>query len=253
MPDLAAILRARLPVTEVPGWRTHVRPGSFSPLGVIVHHTAGTNSLRVIVNGRTDLPGPLSNLHVPKSGPPNLVSAGRCNHAGAGAAVVLDEVRRDVAPTGSALRRGLLDGPGGNGFFYGIEAENLGDGLDPWPPAQLDTIARICAALCGHHGWRSNRVIGHLEWTRRKPDPRGFSMASMRARVAMLLLTPQPLPEDDMAVIVTKTDNHSFVTDLVMKRPVLGPSHFDELIAAGVKGMKMSDDQIDAIPLAPGA
>jgi hypothetical protein len=199
--DLASILRgSRLAVTEIPGWRTHVRPGAWQPVGLIVHHTAGTNSLRTIVNGRPDLPGPLANLHVPKWGGVNVVSAGRCNHAGAGAALVLEETRRDVAPTGSALARGLLDGPGGNGYFYGIEAENRGDGEDPWPPEQLDTIARICAALCAHHGWRSNRVIGHTEWTRRKIDPRGFSMVSMRARVAMLLLqrpapVPTPIPE----------------------------------------------------------
>lgn len=71
---------------------------------------------------------------------------------------------------------------------------------------------------------------------------------------------PQPAPapihlttEDDMAVIVTKTTGESWVTDLVSKRPVLGPKHFDELVAAGVLGKKLSDDHIDAIPLAPGA
>lgn len=62
---------------------------------------------------------------------------------------------------------------------------------------------------------------------------------------------PPPLPqEDDVAVIVTKTNNQSFVTDYVTKRPILGTSHFDQLVAAGVKGAKLSDDHIDAIPVA---
>lgn len=62
-----------------------------------------------------------------------------------------------------------------------------------------------------------------------------------------------PLEEDDMSVIVTKTSGQSFVTDLVAKRPVLGPAHFNQLVDAGVRGMHLSDDHIDAIPLAPGA
>jgi hypothetical protein len=72
--------------------------------------------------------------------------------------------------------------------------------------------------------------------------------------------TPVPAPviitkEDDMAVIVTKTTGESWVTDLVSKRPVKGPAHFDELYRAGLRGIEpmLSDEHIDAIPLAPGA
>ena len=61
--------------------------------------------------------------------------------------------------------------------------ENLGDGDDPWPAAQLEAIERAAAAICRHHGWNERSVIGHLEWQPGKVDPRGFTMASMRERI----------------------------------------------------------------------
>lgn len=198
--DLAAELQPHVHLAMRPGWQTFARPGGFDPVGVMVHHTAGRNDLGVVINGRPDLPGPLANLYVGRDEPwtVTLISAGRCNHAGAGAQLVLDEVRRDVAPSGDAGARGLVDGPGGNGFFYGIEAENLGDGVQHWPVPQLEAIAQTCAALCRAHGWGASRVIGHREWTRRKPDPRGVSMPGLRARVdALIRSRPQ---EEDMAL-----------------------------------------------------
>lgn len=189
--SLAALLHdAGLTVNEIGDWRNRQRPGGFGPVGVIVHHTAGTKSLNVIVNGRSDLPGPLANLHMPKDGTVNLVSDGRCNHAGTGAQKVLDRVRHDLAPLGTAAACGYIDGPVGNGLFYGIEAENLGDGRDPWPLEQVNSVAQACAALCRNHGWTENRVIGHLEWTRRKIDPRGFLMGALRHLVAQHLKPP---------------------------------------------------------------
>lgn len=203
--DLVAILRPVVNLAVRPNWRTFARPGPFDPVGIIVHHTGGQNDLNTVIAGRPDLAGPLANLYSDRDEPWTftLISGGRCNHAGEGAALVLGEVRLDVAPSGDALARGLSDGPGGNGWFYGIEAENLGDGRQPWPVPQLEGVARACAAICAHHGWSANRVIAHREWTRRKPDPRGIFMPSMRARVAALLrhpsgptVVPGPIYED---------------------------------------------------------
>lgn len=193
---LADVCRsAGVDVQEFGGWQDYARPGDFAAVGIMVHHTAGRNDLNTIINGRPDLEGPLANLYSDRDAPyrVTVVSAGRCNHAGAGAQRVLDEVRADIAPSGDAGSRGLVDGPGGNGWFYGIEAENLGDGVQPWPSEQFDAIARVCAAICARMGWSANRVIGHREWTRRKIDPRGFGMDALRSRVAELM-------EDDMAL-----------------------------------------------------
>jgi N-acetyl-anhydromuramyl-L-alanine amidase AmpD len=62
--------------------------------------------------------------------------------------------------------------------------ENIGDGVDPWAEVQLDAIAKGAAALCQRHGWSENRVIGHKEWSRKKPIDPGFDMNDFRARVA---------------------------------------------------------------------
>lgn len=197
--DLLAILASRgIPTVEVTGWRG--RGGRlFAPIGVMVHHTNGTatDNLRAIIDGRADLAGPLAQFHIPKSGVVNIVADGRANHTGDGAPMVLDELRRDVAPSGTAAERGLADKKdfGANRFLYGIEAENLGNGKDPWPEAQLDAIRQTAAALCGHHRWPATRVIAHKEWTSRKVDPRGFEMADLRAAVAALLGNPITIEE----------------------------------------------------------
>ena len=194
---LAEILRPVVNLREHSGWQTHVRPGGFEPVGIIIHHTAGKNDLSTVINGRSDLPGPLSNLYFDRDGdfPVTLVSAGRCNHAGAGASLVLDEARDGKAAGPDAAARNLSDGPNGNFFFYGFEAENLGDGVQPWPAEQYSSMVAAAAAICRSHGWSAGHVIGHREWTRRKIDPRGFSMGAFRADVQSRI-TNHPLEDD---------------------------------------------------------
>jgi hypothetical protein len=188
--NVAGLSRAAgLPVNEVANWPARSRPGSFNPIGIMMHHTVetGPGSLTSVIKGRTSptkLEGPLANFHVQRDGVINIVSGGRANHAGTGAQQVLDEVNAGIAPSDTAARRRLPNGPGGNAFFYGFENENRGDGVQPWPEVQLDTMARAAAALCQRHCWTSNRVISHAEWTSRKVDPRGINMNDFRARVA---------------------------------------------------------------------
>jgi N-acetylmuramoyl-L-alanine amidase/Hemopexin len=182
--DLADLLRsAGLVVNEVGDWRRRVRPGVFQPVGIMIHHTGGRNDRQVVVDGRPDLRGPLANLYIDRAGVVHVVSGGLSNHAGSGAQQVLDDVIRDVAPTGTARQRGLRDTAAGNGVFYGFENENRGDGRDDWPEVQLDAMARAAAAICLRHCWHVNRVISHAEWTSRKVDPRGIDMNDFRARV----------------------------------------------------------------------
>lgn len=52
------------------------------------------------------------------------------------------------------------------------------------PAVQLDAITRAAAAVCRVHGWTAPSVIGHLEWQPGKIDPKGFTMKSLRERVA---------------------------------------------------------------------
>lgn len=67
------------------GWHTHNRnhKGPWGPVhGVMLHHTAGTASLRICRTGLPGLPGPLCIGLITKDGRVHLVGYGRTNHAG---------------------------------------------------------------------------------------------------------------------------------------------------------------------------
>ncbi|MFF3203010.1 peptidoglycan-binding protein [Streptomyces sp. NPDC002962] len=189
---LVSALRAEgVTVVERSGWRTNNRnhKGSWGPVhGVVVHHTvtSGTgNSVSLCFDGHSALPGPLCHGVIAKDGTVHLVGNGRANHAGSGDGDVLKAVIAEKAPP--APNENDTDG---NVHFYGFECVNLGDGKDPWPAVQLEAMVRASAALCRAHGWSAASVIGHKEWTSTKVDPRGFTMADFRARVAARLGKP---------------------------------------------------------------
>lgn len=194
---LVAALRAEgLTVHEVREWRTHNRnsKGPWGPMnGVMIHHTvtSGTSSsVALCYNGHSSLPGPLCHGVIDKKGEVHLVGNGRANHAGLGDGDVLRAVVNETAlpPDNEA-------DTDGNRHFYGFECVNLGDGRDPWPAAQLEAIEKAAAAICRAHGWSERSVIGHKEWQPGKVDPRGFTMDSMRARIAARLRgRPDPTP-----------------------------------------------------------
>ncbi|WP_328545449.1 N-acetylmuramoyl-L-alanine amidase [Streptomyces europaeiscabiei] len=192
---LQALLDEGVTVVEVGDWEDHNRnhKGPWGPVhGVMIHHTVTSGSKRTVEicrDGHSSLPGPLCHGVITKDGRVHLVGYGRTNHAGLGDPDVLRAVIDEK--TLPADDEATVDG---NRHFYGFECENLGDGQDPWPAAQLDAIERVAAALCRHHGWDSGSVIGHLNWQPGKVDPRGFTMESMRARVDTRLgkVTPKP-------------------------------------------------------------
>lgn len=164
---------AGLAVVEVDGWKTR-GSSSFNPGGVVCHHTAGgpsgdIPSLRVLIHGRSDLPGPLCQIGLARSGTCYVVAAGRANHAGSGG------------------WKGLV----GNSSVWGIEAENRGtNAAEPWKPAQLEAYHVLAAVLQEHtvKGPDEDYVCGHKEWApNRKVDPHTLSMSEFRAIVAAIL------------------------------------------------------------------
>ncbi|MER5886240.1 N-acetylmuramoyl-L-alanine amidase [Streptomyces sp. NPDC001941] len=194
---LAALRDEGVRIVEYEGWRGRNRDhkGTWGPVnGVMVHHTVtrGTEAtVRLCVEGREDLPGPLCHGVIAKDGTVHLIGYGRANHAGLGDPAVLDAVKAEgpLPPVGEPVTDG-------NRHFYGFECENMGDGKDPWPPAQVDAIVRVCAALCRAHGWGAaggTSVIGHAEWQTGKIDPLGpgITMPGVRASVTARLRAPK--------------------------------------------------------------
>ena len=169
---LASVLEhAGCKVNELAGWQTRGRPGPFGPIrGILCHDTAGPKtgnapSLSTVVKGRSDLPGPLAQLHLARDGTFNVVAAGRCNHAGVG------------------KWQGVTSG---NTSFIGIEAENTGDGSEPWADELIEAYAKGCAAILKHLGAPVIMCAGHKEYALpagRKIDP-SFSMPAFRQKVA---------------------------------------------------------------------
>lgn len=197
-------------VVEVGDWEHHNRnhKGPWGPVhGVMIHHTVTSGSARTVAicrDGYSSLPGPLCHGVITKDGRVHLVGYGRANHAGLGD----DDVLRAVMDE-KTLPADNETSTDGNRHFYGFECENLGDGKDPWPAAQLLAIEKAAAALCRHHGWGAGSVIGHLEWQPGKVDPRGFSMQTMRGRIAARLdgnqqedeVTPEDIKKVATAVV----------------------------------------------------
>ncbi|MFI1939381.1 peptidoglycan-binding protein [Streptomyces purpureus] len=202
--QIVAALRAEgVTVVEHREWRTHNRNhvGAWGPVnGVMIHHTVSSGtmaSVELCYNGYTALPGPLCHGVIDKDGTVYLVGNGRANHAGGGDPDVLKAVIAESygeKPPATNEHQGSAGAVDGNTRFYGFECVNQGDGVDPWPAAQLDAIERASAAICRAHGWGAKSVIGHLEWSDHKSDPRGFTMPSMRTRIAERLAAAPTQP-----------------------------------------------------------
>jgi hypothetical protein len=218
---VAALRDEGLKVVEVGRPATHTRTASGRPWGpvhgVMIHHTVtrGTaNTVRICRDGYAGLPGPLCHGVIAKDGTVHVIGYGRTNHAGGGDPDVLAAVKAesygDRPPRPDV---GNSNGTDGNRHFYGFECENLGDGKDPWPTVQLEAIEKAAAALCRAHGWTAKSAIGHLEWSDDKADPRGFTMASMRARIDDRLgaknpvpTKPAPAPKEETNVALTDAE-----------------------------------------------
>jgi hypothetical protein len=180
LPD---VLRAAgLQVIEVPGWQNRGHGDEGHVLGVLCHHTCGPlhgdlPDLKVLVDGRPDLGGPLCNLGLGRTGTYYMIAAGKGWHAGAGNWL------------------GITDG---NAHLIGIEAENAGTDdkqghpTDPWPDVQMDAYKRGVAAILRHIGAHPAMCAAHKEYALphgRKDDP-NFDMAAFRADVAKLMGAP---------------------------------------------------------------
>jgi hypothetical protein len=171
---LDVLKEAGLNVQAVAGWQD--RGVELEAVDCILwHHDAVAGpadmpSLKILVNGRPDLPGPLCQAALGRSGKWYVVAAGKANHAGAG-------IWRGVNHSARTI---------------GIEAANDGLG-EPWPDAQVDSYVEGTAAILRHLGLTADAVCGHKEWALpkgRKVDPRYLDMEQARQRIHWALNPP---------------------------------------------------------------
>lgn len=137
--DLIAALRAAgLEVVVITGWLARGRPGSFAPVGVLNHHTGasarGWTRLKelayakwMFLTGRPDLPAPLCQIALGRSGVVYIGAAGRANHAG-------------VARASGSVAAG-----DGNTLYAGIEW--MLSGTEAIPPEMMDAAVLLNAVL----------------------------------------------------------------------------------------------------------
>lgn len=228
---LADTLRAAgLKVVEEPDWKERGRGDMGNPRGVLAHHTAGPRngnapSLRLVRDGRKDLAGPLSQLFLARDGTFHVLAAGRCNHAGVG------------------RWQGVT---AGNSDLIGIEAENAGDGKDPWPPEQMDAYIRGVAAILSHLGEDSVMVAGHKEFATprgRKIDP-AFDMVAFRENVGRVMRSegsPEPVaPAAPSRSMLRKGDRGKSVELLQVRLGIRADGDFGPATERAVKAFQAS-------------
>jgi hypothetical protein len=195
---LKALKAEGLKVVEYLEWRTHERDDetgkTFGPVnGVMMHHTASGDGQGIIDNvyhGDSGLVGPKCHALINKKGVVYLISKGRANHAGGGDPDVKAEVINEsygASPSDPQYHEGSAGAVDGNDCFYGAECVNRGDGVDPWPAVQIEAMVKFAAAICRFYGWSAKSVIGHLEWSNWKIDPKGVNMATFRDQVQAVL------------------------------------------------------------------
>lgn len=166
--------RYNVPHTFVPGWdsaRIDPYNGRSDFVGVMLHHTAGTNSLNWIVNTNPYAPVRACHFLVQRDGMVQVVSGVGAYHAGRGGPWRFPAKPRDV----------VVPQNSGNSRLFGIEIESLGSSANingkpgGMTVEQVVSTALLTAALLnamrpGAGSLPVSRVIRHRDWTSRKID-----------------------------------------------------------------------------------
>jgi hypothetical protein len=175
-----------VPVAEVDGWEDRGRPWAFNPRCLRNHHTATWGyeydyaSLGIVRDGRSDLPGPLSQGGMGRhTGTFYMIAAGYSNDGGEGG----------------------WEGLVGNGSGIGIEHENDGIG-EEWSPLVRRNSVLANAAICIAFEIDPARMVcEHFEWSPFKIDRNNYGNPDdFRAAVAAVVANggPNEEEEDDM-------------------------------------------------------
>jgi hypothetical protein len=167
----AVLTKAGVPVKEYGEWKG-LGVSLQEIRGLVWHHTvtgpqvSDEGVARLLRNGRSDLPGPLSQIGLSRTGVWWVIADGKANHNGYGM--------------------------WGNQSI-GIEAFNDGRS-EPWPRVQYESWVAGSAAILKHLGMRPVNVLGHKETDPdRKIDPNGIDMTQARADIGAAMKQGAPL------------------------------------------------------------
>lgn len=126
---------------------------------IVIHHTAGGNDsgdIRIVRDGRSDLPGPLSQIVLKRSGQPHIIAVGVSWQA-----------------YGTINFKGV---PAGSGNYWSLGIEGVSNGYNDWTAEQRREYPRIVAALLKDMGLPSDAWIFHRDYQPgEKIDPAGFT------------------------------------------------------------------------------
>lgn len=129
------------------GIRGKLLGGKFDPKFVMVHHTAGTNSLSGLASGKLGGHAPVPGAHflVAKDGTVTLLSVFQCYHAGKG--------------KGFGVPENLM-----NPYAFGIEVESLGKVAD-FTAAQKASLGALISGLLDGMDAGTDKIINHKDWS----------------------------------------------------------------------------------------
>ena len=148
--------------------------GEYNPDHVLLHHTAGTNSLSWITDGGEWQPVRLANALVNKDGSMHITSSRKTYHAGAGGP--LHGVAKDDMNS-----RGI-----------GIEIESMGATKD-MTDAQVKTVTEFTEGLLDEFKKDINYVYNHKDWRSTKRDTL-YPIEWWRTKIAGVPTVPPVVP-----------------------------------------------------------
>lgn len=209
----------------VAGWERRGVDFPSTPHLVLRHWTAGsitgrTPSLNTVTNGRSDLPGPLSQVLQSREAPGTrdkayVIAAGKANHAGAG----------------------IWNGFSGNYDSTGLEIEWSGPG-EAFSNARFEVSNLILRAMLDvSEGQDPLNACDHREYATPAGRKQDTNLSGALLRADMARLTHLNPPEDDMIRIVNLTDpdnpgagTHTYAVSGIVGRHMKRDADIAELI-----------------------
>jgi len=190
-----------------PGWQSRGNGQTSAYEGAVVHHTATASAnanLGVLINGRSDLSGPLTNFCTWDNGDIGVIAAHPANHAGASGGY-----NTAPLPRTSLFNKAVI----GNEIIY--------PGASPMSAAQYRSaviLARLTVDVVGYGDVQ--RIKAHAEtsitgkWDPGYAPSKTINMQQFRADAAAIgqVFTPAPSTVDEENKMYAHASNDDYIS-----------------------------------------